>query len=260
MKQLKEIKKQALKEKKQQLRKEKLAAVEARRAGMTPEEAERDKQARSTTAKALREQKRVAKAERTARLEKAKEDDTWRIVIDYDFEAQMTPNEIKSIVQQTNFCYGVNGQAKVPVHLVLTSVKDGIKEAFDRQLGEAKYERWVGVTVSEERYVDLYKDKKDQLVYLTADSEVEIQELSPDDVYIIGGIVDRNRHKNICFRRATELGIRTARLPIGKHMLEGSRSVVMCTNHVLEMLLMYLETRDWKLSVEKVLPERKRAA
>lgn len=54
-----------------------------------------------------------------------------------------------------------------------------------------------------------------QLVYLSADADEELSTLSEDEVYIIGGIVDRNRHKNLCQSKAEGLGIRTARLPIG---------------------------------------------
>lgn len=54
-----------------------------------------------------------------------------------------------------------------------------------------------------------------QLVYLSADADEELSTLSEHEVYIIGGIVDRNRHKNLCQNKAEELGIRTARLPIG---------------------------------------------
>ena len=34
-----------------------------------------------------------------------------------------------------------------------------------------------------------------QLVYLSADADEELQTLSESEIYIIGGIVDRNRHK-----------------------------------------------------------------
>jgi tRNA (guanine9-N1)-methyltransferase len=37
--------------------------------------------------------------------------------------------------------------------------------------------------------------KKEQLVYLTADSDTTIESVEGDKVYIIGGLVDRNRHK-----------------------------------------------------------------
>ena len=45
---------------------------------------------------------------------------------------------------------------------------------------------------------------KHMLVYLTADSDNELGELDPAAVYIIGGIVDRNRHKQLCYNKAVE--------------------------------------------------------
>jgi tRNA (guanine9-N1)-methyltransferase len=36
---------------------------------------------------------------------------------------------------------------------------------------------------------------KESIVYLTADSNFELEELKPDETYIIGGIVDKNRYK-----------------------------------------------------------------
>jgi len=53
---------------------------------------------------------------------------------------------------------------------------------------------------------------------LTADSENLLTVLDPTDVYIIGGIVDRNRYVNLTLDRANEQGIRHGRLPIGDHV------------------------------------------
>jgi hypothetical protein len=67
-------------------------------------------------------------------------------------------------------------------------------------------------------------DVKDRMVYLTADATTELTVLEPDHAYIIGGIVDRNRYKSLCLDRARELGIKTARLPIGDHLkMAGSK-------------------------------------
>ena len=72
---------------------------------------------------------------------------------------------------------------------------------------------------------------KSKLVYLTADSDVTLKSLDPSDVYIIGGIVDRNRYKNLTLDKANKDGIRHARLPIGDYMTLQS-SCVLTVNHV----------------------------
>jgi tRNA (guanine9-N1)-methyltransferase len=60
--------------------------------------------------------------------------------------------------------------------------------------------RWQGVNVSTEPYETVLSDvATENLVYLTADSENVIQTLEKDKVYILGGLVDKNRHKVLFF-------------------------------------------------------------
>lgn len=96
------------------------------------------------------------------------------------------------------------------------------------------------------------------IVYLTSDSPHTLDELSPYTSYIIGGIVDKNRHKGLCYKRAMERGIPTARLPIGEYMTIQGRTVL-TINHVVEIMLKWLEIGDWGEAFVSVIPKRKEA-
>lgn len=60
------------------------------------------------------------------------------------------------------------------------------------------------------------------MVYLTADSDKELETLERGKVYVLGGIVDRNRHKGICSGKAAQLGVQTAKLPLGRYVRLGT--------------------------------------
>lgn len=96
------------------------------------------------------------------------------------------------------------------------------------------------------------------IVYLTSDSPHTLDVLSPYTTYIIGGLVDKNRHKGICYKMAMERNIPTAKLPIGDYMTMQSRSVL-TTNHVVEIMLKWLESKDWAKAFLQVIPKRKEA-
>lgn len=94
------------------------------------------------------------------------------------------------------------------------------------------------------------------MVYLTADSPNVLQTMDSDHCYIIGGIVDRNRQKGLCLKRAQEMGINHARLPIKDHVSLNSRHIL-TVNQVVDILVGFMETLDWKEALLKVIPVRK---
>ncbi len=249
MREKKRLKKQQAREERKKQQAQKKRALEELWKTMTPEEIEEDKKARKAKISELRQ---VSKDKKARLLQGLKEGQ--RIVIDYDFESYMHSGEIKSIVQQTNFSYGMNGKSVHPCHLILTSIKGDIEKAFDRQIPSRN--SWIATQTSQS-YLEMFANERDKLVYLTAEAEDEIQELDKDKIYVIGGIVDRNRHKGLCYTRAKEHGIPTARLPIGEY-IKLSRSPVMCTNHVVEILVKWQETKDWEQAFDAVIPDRKR--
>ena len=93
----------------------------------------------------------------------------------------------------------------------------------------------------------------------TADSPFEISTLNENDIYIIGGFIDRNRHKMKTLNKAEALGIRHARLPINDFPQMKSSSVL-TVNQCFEILVTQLEMNDWKQTIERSVPRRKIAA
>ena len=59
---------------------------------------------------------------------------------------------------------------------------------------------------------DLHKNSKledlENCVYLTAEAEETLDAVSPGVVYVIGGLVDRNRLPGVCSERAKSLGMK----------------------------------------------------
>jgi tRNA (guanine9-N1)-methyltransferase len=99
-------------------------------------------------------------------------------------------------------------------------------------------------------------DKSD-LVYLTSDSPNTVHELDHSKIYIIGGIVDRNRHKSASFKKAEAAGIVTAKFPLAEHM-EGKVSRCLALNHVFYILLQYGRSGgDWASAFAEFIPTRK---
>jgi tRNA (guanine9-N1)-methyltransferase len=95
-----------------------------------------------------------------------------------------------------------------------------------------------------------------EIIYLSSESDNVLTHLKPNSTYIIGGLVDKNRHKGICHKRAVARGIKTAKLPI-KEYLEMRDRQVLVTNHVLEILLKWMEFGDWGKAFMEVMPKRK---
>ncbi|CEH14210.1 Uncharacterized conserved protein [Ceraceosorus bombacis] len=98
------------------------------------------------------------------------------------------------------------------------------------------------------------------IIYLTADGSETLTDLEAGKMYVIGGLVDRNRHKNICLDKARALGVRAARLPIDEEHLDhralNSRKVL-TVNQVFDILLGWVETRDWASALDRGVPGRK---
>ncbi|NXT62045.1 TM10B methyltransferase, partial [Chaetops frenatus] len=99
-----------------------------------------------------------------------------------------------------------------------------------------------------ESFLDLFP--LDAIVYLTPDSENVLEDIDPDKVYVLGGLVDESIHKQLTLRRAQDQSLQTARLPIREYMVKAPNSrnyhsETLAINQVFDVLSTYYETRSW---------------
>lgn len=62
--------------------------------------------------------------------------------------------------------------------------------------------------------------------------------------------------QNLCNDKAASQGIKTAQLPIGDYIRLASRKVL-TVNQVFEIMVKWLDCRDWEKAFMEIIPERK---
>lgn len=174
-----------------------------------------------------------------------------RIAIDLSFDDLMNDRDIHKLLKQIQRTYSINRRAKHPVQLFLTSF-GGRSKAILEEIN-CNYGNW-DVHIKTEPYSDVFS--QEDVVYLTSDSPNVLSEIDESKAYIIGGLVDHNHHKGLCYDLAVQRGIAHAQLPITEFVKLKSRKVI-TVNQVFEILLQFTETKDWKEAFFNVLPARK---
>jgi tRNA (guanine9-N1)-methyltransferase len=186
---------------------------------------------------------------------------SFAVCLDCCFERDMSAKEINSLALQIRYCYSLNKRNAYPCPLTMTSI-DTASHTLQHLQNVSGFDEWTnwGLTATSTSLEEHYADRLANVVYLTSDAETVLQVLEPTKIYVIGGIVDRNRLKRATYNRAVALGVATARLPIDEHLHAMAATKVLTVNHVFELLLQYRQHKgDWKAALQEVLPSRKEA-
>jgi tRNA (guanine9-N1)-methyltransferase len=203
---------------------------------------------------------------------------SFHICIDCSYENLMTPKEIASLAAQIRCCYAYNKRNPCPCQMVVTDLSSSKSPLTLQSLQkETGYDEWsnrayISTALRLEEY---YRSGNyiepchiSHIVYLTSDSDHTLTSLENDTVYVIGGIVDRNRCKGVAYSRATTMmssgdggiSISTAKLPLSEYIQHMPSTPVLTINHVLDILLQYRNhNHDWNTAFRNVLPQRKEA-
>ncbi|KAH8250565.1 hypothetical protein KR038_007125, partial [Drosophila bunnanda] len=177
------------------------------------------------------------------------------VAIDLDYDDLMHERDIAKCVKQCLRIYTINRRSSHPGKLHFTGIRSNghIHESFRKNDG---WENWHVEYHFDRSHLELFE--RQQLVYLTCESDKVLDKLQPGTTYVIGGLVDHNHWKGLCHQRATEAGLNTARLPLSEHVDMKTRSVL-STYHVFELLSKVAAGQDWTTAILDTIPLRKGA-
>lgn len=180
------------------------------------------------------------------------------IIIDCSYDGLMNRKDINSRNAQLCFCYGISksDDIKNPLRLSIVGASDAL---LDYLLRVQKDGRWMADITGESLEALIKRGELDssRLAYLSADADEKIETYASGCTYIIGGLVDRNHHKEVAYRRARDLNIRAVKLPLRKHP-ELKGSIVMAINHVYKLMTYLHDGVPFVLAIDLSIPQRKR--
>ncbi|XP_011178998.2 tRNA methyltransferase 10 homolog A [Zeugodacus cucurbitae] len=177
------------------------------------------------------------------------------VAIDLDYDDLMHDRDVAKCIKQCLRIYTINRRSTCPGQLHVTGIKtDGrIHTSLKRNDG---WENWHLKYHFDKTHTEVFP--KENIIYLTCESDNVLDTIEEGKIYIIGGLVDHNHHKGLCHKRATDNGLHTARLPLNEHVNMKTRAVL-STFHVFEILLRVSEGKSWTEAIIQTLPERKGA-
>lgn len=153
------------------------------------------------------------------------------VAFDLSFGSLMNQRDRGKCLKQLLNCYSINRRLKSPLNMCFTSFEGVMKnEMAERHQG---YDNW-DIKFYSEPFTEILasgkaNDKcrtKDDVVYLSSESDNVLQDFDVKKIYVIGGLVDHNLHKGLCHKIAVEAGVSHARLPIDEFIHLKSRKVL----------------------------------
>lgn len=177
-----------------------------------------------------------------------------KLVVDLGYEDHMCNSEIKNTVEQIRYAYSALKVDREPFHLHFCNADPRGVLAGKLKLAMPLLDKPKPlIEVAEKSYLEMFP--KDKLVYLVPNCGVDLK-YDHDDVYVIGGFVDRHGQGPISMAKANREGIRKAQFPINKYLNWKSGTNSLTIDQVVNVLLTMHKTMDWRKALEHV-PTRK---
>ena len=204
--------------------------------------------------------KKTLKLQTIEKLQNVLKDDESsrpKVCIDLQYEELMSEKELIHLAQQLSRVYGFNRKSSDPCHLTFCHLPKDCKTrqiCCDKSEGFANYI----LNFSEKSLIDTFENRKQDLVYLTPDSDNLLEDIEDNKIYVIGGLADDSVKKLSSLSFAKDQGLTTAKLPIDKYCsrIEGSFKQILTINQVFEILLNKIQGFSWPQVFSQSLPSR----
>ena len=152
------------------------------------------------------------------------------LVVDFSYLSKLKSQQHvkKMIHNEATYAIQYNKTAITPFALHFTGVTSNIQESMERAFLMKLDKSNVPVEITDKHQLDLFP--KDKLVYLSPDSRNDLFKYNEDDIYVIGGIIDKGDDRApMTLANAKKLKIRHARFPMRRTIgLQADLNVETC--------------------------------
>jgi hypothetical protein len=146
-----------------------------------------------------RRNQKKQKEEKMENILKCPTSECVSVCVDCDYDDLMNESEVKSLAQQIMFIYARNCKEEQPFKLILSGVGPKLQSAFDKLSGVDKWK----LIYSPKKDFRQVVDEKTTCIYLSSESDKNLETLEKGKCYVIGGLVDKNRHKGKVFKNSS---------------------------------------------------------
>jgi tRNA (guanine9-N1)-methyltransferase len=189
-----------------------------------------------------------------------------KITIDCSFNEKMSAKEQSRLAQQIGRCYATNRSLEKPVYLTLCNLDTNSKFYAELLRVNDGFVRYF-INTTKEPIENYYSASLDTLVYLSPDSKSNLEEVSTQSTYVIGGLVDETVTKKVTLSKCEELKLVTRSLPIEKYMVRKQQHLpdeqkptynkILTVNQVFDILVNFHVSKSWPQALDFGVPKRK---
>ena len=193
----------------------------------------------------------VKKATRSKKVEVASGP---TLIMDLSWGEMMNDHTQKKVVQQLSYSYSVNKKVGKSLPMIFTSVDVNWRQLLHR-VNAFMWSKDM-VRFESKPFIELKNIAKEDIIYLTADTDNVCTELDPKKYYVIGCLLDHNSKKGVTRDFAEKHNLRMERLPIPEYIKMDGRHVL-TINHVAEILMKVGNGMKWDDAFVSTIPARK---